>query len=121
MNNIWIEYINGEPYVLTEEELKKVLWAIDLQWEEYLKTLPRKDYYAWSQQDEREWKDAKSVRMECVREEINKRNEFADSLQNPILKRLVRVNEDDVCLELVDVKGSRAYELLKYYNQRGDE
>ena len=118
---MWIEMIDGEPYVLTEEELKKVLWANNLQWEEYFKTLPRKDYYAWSQQDELDWKDAKSVRMDCVREEIKRRNEFADSLQNPILKRLVRVNEDEVCLELVDMKESRAHELLTFNNQRKDD
>ena len=118
---MWIEMIDGEPYVLTERELEKVLWANDLMWEEYYTSLPRKDYYGWSQQDELEWKNAKPVRMECVREEINKRNEFADSLQSPILKRLVQVFEDEVCLELVDVEGSRAYELLKFNNQRKEE
>ena len=90
-----------------------------MEWVVYYNSLPRKDYYAWDKQDEKIYKDNKEKRMEYVKEEIQWWNKYIQTIKSPFLKKLYQpINVDEICLELVDVDGSRANELLTSYFMR---
>lgn len=113
---MYIEYIDNERYEVGEQEKNDVLELNEMVWVEYYNSLPRKEYYAWDKQDEEMWKDSKESRMECVKEEIRWWNQHIQTIHSPFLKILYQpINEDEICLELVDVEGSRANELLMEY------
>ena len=113
---MYIEYLDNERYEVGEQELNDVLELNEMEWIEYYNSLPRKEYYLWDKQDEEIWKNNKESRMEYVKEEIRWWNNYIQTIKSPFLKKLYQpINEDEICLELVDVEGSRANELLENY------
>ena len=115
----YIEYIDNEHYKVSEQEINDVLELNEMEWVSYYHSLPNKEYYIWDKQDEREWKNHKEQRMELVKEEIKWWNNYIQTIESPFLKKLYQpINEDEICLELVDVEGSRANQLLTSYFMR---
>ena len=113
---MYIEYLDNERYEVGEQEINDVLELNEMEWVEYFNSLPRKEYYAWDKQDEEIWKNNKESRMEYVKEEIRWWNNYIQTIKSPFLKKLYQpINEDEICLELVDVEGTRANELLENY------
>ena len=115
----YIEYIDNEHYKVSEQEINDVLELNEMEWVSYYNSLPNKEYYIWDKQDEREWKNHKEQRMELVKEEIKWWNNYIQTIESSFLKKLYQpINEDEICLELVDVEGSRANQLLTSYFMR---
>ena len=115
----YIEYVNNEHYEVNEQEINDVLELYEMEWVDYYNSLPSKEYYLWDKQDEREWKNHKEQRMEIVKEEIRWWNQYIQTINSPFLKILYQpINEDEICLELVDVDGSRDNQLLTSYFMR---
>ena len=115
----YIEYVNNEHYEVNEQEINDVLELYEMECVDYYNSLPSKEYYLWDKQDEREWKNHKEQRMEIVKEEIRWWNQSIQTIKSPFLKMLYQpINEDEICLELVDVEGSRANQLLTSYFMR---
>ena len=113
---MYIEYIDNEQYKVDEQEINDVLELNEMEWVNYYNSLPSKDYYAWDKRDEKMNKDNKEKRMEHVKEEIEYWNHYIQTIKSPFLKKLYQpINVDEVCLELVDIEGSRANELLMSY------
>ena len=116
---MYIEYLDNERYEVGKQEINDVLELNEMEWVVYYNSLPRKDYYAWDKQDEKIYKDNKEKRMEYVKEEIQWWNKYIQTIKSPFLKKLYQpINVDEICLELVDVDGSRANELLTSYFMR---
>lgn len=117
--NKYVEYMNHKRYEVEKQEINEVLELNEMEWVDYYNSLPAKEYYTWDKRDEREWKSHKESRMKYVKEEIQWWNQYIKTVESPFLKKLYQpIKEDDVCLELVDVEGSRANELLKSYWMR---
>ena len=115
----FIEYIDNECYEVDEQEINDVLECYEMEWVDYYNSLPDKEYLLWDKRDEREWKNHKEQRMELVKEEIDYWNQYIQSIQSPFLKILYQpINIDEICLDLVDVEGSRANKLLTSYFMR---
>ena len=115
----YIEYVNNEHYEVNEQEINDVLELYEMEWVDYYNSLPSKEYFLWDKRDEREWKNHKEQRMERVKEEIRWWNNYIQTIKSPFLKKLYQpINEDEICLELVDVEGSRANQLLTSYFMR---
>ena len=58
-----------------------------------------REFWALDDMDEREFRDTKSHRQESARQEIKRREEFANQLTNPRLKRLVLETVTNIDLE----------------------
>ena len=116
----WIEWIDNERYIVSEEELKDVLELHAMIEHEHLISLPTRHYYAIDRQDYQEWLDCKPERMELAKKGIQLFKSKADSYQSPVVKKLFEVNEEEICLELVDIEGTQAHEFYCYYlRERG--
>ena len=58
----------------------------------------------------------KGIYFATNKEEIEYWNHYIQTIKSPFLKKLYQpINVDEVCLELVDIEGSRANELLMSY------
>ena len=58
-----------------------------------------RDFWALDEMDEREWVSCKPDRQERAKQEIKRREEFANQLMNPRLKRLVLETVTNIDLE----------------------
>lgn len=116
---MYIEYVDNERYEVNEQEKNEILELYEMEWIEYYNSLPSKDFYAWDKRDEEMNKHNKEKRMEHVKEEIKYWNHYIQTIKSPFLKILYQpIDEDEICLELVDVEGSRANQLLMSYFMR---
>ena len=78
-----------------------------------------REFWALDEMDEREFRDTKSHRQEQSIKEIKRREEFANQLTNPRLKRLVLETVTDIDLESEEDLGQLNDYYLKWtsFNQ----